>query len=95
MKDRLQGVWLRFYRGDTMISEWKSPECPKTEWPGGVRKSKPKTDTLASNNISSKSNKIEPIEPVPATPTPEPEKPKSADDELGEIIKIFQLEDPK
>lgn len=89
VKDKLQGVWLRFYRGDTLIQEWKSPDCPKMDWPAGEHKSKPKVE------IASEENKP----PKKAPPTVKPttgDKPAAGDDdEMGDIVKIFELEDKK
>jgi hypothetical protein len=91
-KDKLQGLWLRFYRGSTMVFEWKSPDCPKTEWPGGAFVPRVKPQQIASNE---RSEKMEP-KPAVAVVPPSPPATKTADDsELGDIVKIFQLEDPK
>lgn len=34
-KDAMKGAWVRFYRGNKMIFEWKTSDCPKVPWPGG------------------------------------------------------------
>ena len=31
-KDRMKGVWLRFYQGDEMVFEWRSEDVPVTDW---------------------------------------------------------------
>lgn len=31
-RDRMEGAWLRFYKGDTMVHEWKSEDVPVDEW---------------------------------------------------------------
>jgi hypothetical protein len=91
-KDTLQGVWLRFYRGDTLVSEWKSPECPKTEWPGGAHKSKPKSAEIAKNDVEpSKKN----VTSKPATSKDATSTVKESKDDDGDVVKIFQLEDKK
>ncbi len=87
-QDRLQGVWLRFYRGDVMVGEWKSPEAPRTEWPGGAHKSTKKveiakTDGEKKNQTSTKTN------------TTKDGTASMKDDDVGDIVKIFQLDDKK
>lgn len=32
-RDRLRGVWVRFYRHGEMVQEWKAQGVPKCEWP--------------------------------------------------------------
>ncbi len=92
-KDNMQGVWLRFYRGDTMVGEWKSPECPKAEWPAGEHKSKAGAVAKAAVDMDKKNQTSNPI--VPASPKePAPAVP-AKDDDIGDIVKIFQLEDKK
>ncbi len=93
-KDVLQGVWLRFYRGDTLVGEWKSPECPKAEWPGGSHKSKASSKDVAKNDGDVSKKNI-----TSKTPTPSSSKDgapaATKDDDVGDIVKIFQLEDKK
>ena len=31
-RDRMEGVWLRFFKGDTMVHEWRSEDVPVEEW---------------------------------------------------------------
>jgi hypothetical protein len=85
-KDQLQGVWLRFYRGDTMVGEWKSPDCPKTTWPGPkhvVKAPKVKTDDKKTD-------------PKPAAPAePAPTEPDKKEDDMGDLVKIFEIDDKK
>ena len=97
--DKLVGVWLRFYRGDTMVFEWKSPQCPKTEWPGGAHKSPPKL--IASTSTEGPKKEGDTVAP-PASesifdkaPTPEtPAKPAASEDE-DLIVNIFELQGDK
>jgi hypothetical protein len=93
-KDVMQGVWLRFYRGDTMVGEWKSPDCPKTEWPGGSHKSKPKSQDVAKNEDSSKKNQTSKT-PTSTTNTKDGAPASTKDDDVGDIVKIFQIEEKK
>lgn len=93
-KDQMQGVWLRFYRGDTLVGEWKSPECPKTEWPGGAHKSKPKAADVAKNDVTSK-NQTSTKPATGSSSTKDGMSVSSKDDDVGDIVKIFDLEDKK
>lgn len=94
-KDKMQGVWLRFYRGDTMVFEWKSPDCPKTEWPGGKHKSKKVPDNIASNTSSSERPMTKPEPETITKPENTGTAVKPSEEEMGDIVKIFQLEDGK
>ncbi|MDG2124119.1 MAG: hypothetical protein P8J87_10500 [Verrucomicrobiales bacterium] len=31
-RDRMEGVWLRFYKGETMVHEWRSSNVPVDDW---------------------------------------------------------------
>lgn len=92
VSDKLVGVWLRFYRGDSLVFEFKSPQCPNTEWPGGEHK------TPAKPEIASTAD-----EPTPSRPGPSPAGPKPApaskaamaDEEEDSIVKIFDLDEKK
>lgn len=92
-KDKMQGVWLRFYRGSTLIHEWKSPDCPKMEWPAGEHQAKEQKAEIASNDSTTKPGKTVPAK-RPETPTPSEKTvpSKESDDDMGDIVKIFQLE---
>jgi hypothetical protein len=85
VKDKLQGVWLRFYRKDTLVFEWKSPGLPKMEWSGGAHKSSPKVEIAKNDAPSNKSSGVKPA----STDGKVVEK----DDDAGEIVKIFELEE--
>ncbi len=83
--DKLLGVWLRFYRAETLIFEWKSPQCPKTEWPGGTHKALAKNATPTPE-----AGKPRPDAAVPAKPDSKPEPAAEAEDIM---VKIFELND--
>lgn len=93
--DKLVGVWLRFYRGDTLVFEFKSPTCPNTEWPGGPHKAPEKPDIA--------STAADPAAPGAPTPKPGPKlgpaaKPKTepaASDDDDIIVKMFKLDETK
>ena len=92
-KDKLQGVWLRFYRGDTQVFEWKSPDCPKMEWPAGEHKQKEKPAEIASNETPNKSTKNTPTKKPSSPPPSDSAVPsKESDDDMGDIVKIFELD---
>lgn len=93
VKDKLQGVWLKFYRKDVLVYEWKSPIVPKTPWGGGEHKTLVKKDSskdIAKNdppsNKSSGTMK-------PATGSEGASVMGKDDDGGGDIVKIFELED--
>lgn len=92
-KDKLQGVWLRFYRGATLVSEWKSTDCPKMEWPAGEHVTKEKAPEIAKNDTPNKSTKNTSSKQPSGTPTSEQKVPsKESDDDMGDIVKIFELD---
>jgi hypothetical protein len=96
-RDRLRGVWIKFYRHGVEVSEWKSPTCPKCEWPendaektaleGDKEKQKPLLAALTAPLT-------EPVKPAPKL-TPTKVEPPSANDkdDLAEELKIFDLGD--
>lgn len=92
-KDKMQGVWLRFYRGNTLVSEWKSPDCPKMEWPAGEHEAKEKPAEIASNDTPNKSTKNTSTR-KPSTPPPSEQKvpSKESEEDMGDIVKIFELD---
>ncbi len=91
-KDKLQGVWLRFYRGNTLVSEWKSTDCPKMEWPAKEHVAKEKPAEIASNDTSNKSTKNTSTK-KPSTPSSEQTIPsKESEEDMGDIVKIFELD---
>jgi len=90
--DKLVGVWLRFYRGDTLVFEFKSPQCPNTEWPGGAHQ--------APANPEIASTKDEPAAPArpgkpPAGPKPAPAPKPGMTEEEESIVSIFEIDEKK
>jgi len=97
-RDRLRGVWVKFYRHGVEVSEWKSPTCPKCEWPESA------TEKSALDADKEKQKPLlaaltapltEPVKPAPKpTPAPKSAPPPSNDkDDLAEELKIFDLGD--
>ena len=92
-KDKMQGVWLRFYRGNTLVSEWKSPDCPKMEWPAGEHEAKEKPAEIASNDTPNKSTKnISTKKPSAPAPSEQKVPSKESEEDMGDIVKIFELD---
>ena len=86
--DKLVGVWLRFYRGETLVFEYKSPECPNTKWPGAEHQAPAKPEIA--------STKDEPAAPVrPGSPTPAPAAKPAMTEEEESIVSIFELDEKK
>lgn len=89
--DKLVGVWLRFYRGETLVFEFKSPQCPNTEWPGGARQA------TAKPEIASTADEPTPARPgkPPAGPKPAPATKPAMTEEEESIVSIFELDEKK
>ena len=86
--DKLVGVWLRFYRGETLVFEFKSPQCPNTEWPGGAHQAPAKPEIASTQD--------EPAAPVrPGSPTPAPAAKPAMTEEEESIVSIFELDEKK
>lgn len=90
--DKLVGVWLRFYRGGTLVFEFKSPQCPNTEWPGGAHQ--------APANPEIASTQDEPAAPArpgkpPAGPKPAPAPKPGMTEEEESIVSIFEIDEKK
>ena len=105
-RDRLRGVWMRFYRHGVMVSEWKSPGVPKCDWPANSKEDKEMAaDQETARKGAEEAAKaaelhLKPEVPIPAPP---PEQPKEANkeankddkddkDEIPKELKIFELE---
>ena len=69
-RDRLRGVWLRFYKHGVMVAEWKSGTVPKCEWPA----SKSEEERLAGDK-DQQAALIASMAAKPAAPAVEPAKP--------------------
>ena len=95
--DKLVGVWLRFYRGDTLVFEFKSPTCPNTEWPGGAHQApaKPEIASTADEPTSPGAPTPKPRpKPAPA-PAPAPAPKPGMTEEEESIVSIFDLDEKK
>ena len=73
-RDRLRGVWVRFYKHGVMVSEWKSGTVPKCEWPA----SKSEEERLAGDKAQ-QAALVASIAAKPATPAATPDKPAVPD----------------
>jgi hypothetical protein len=99
-RDRLRGVWMRFYRHGVMISEWKSPGVPKCDWPANSKEAEEMAADQEAARIgaaaAAQSSELRPKpEEAPKPPvTPDPPKPMDADeeDEIPKELKIFELD---
>jgi len=99
-RDRLSGVWLRFYRHGVMVNEWKSPGVPRCEWPENRSELKKieadKAAALQGAEEAAKSPGAAVAPPKPDVSPPskqeKPPVPKTDEkDELPEELKIFEL----
>ena len=98
-RDRLRGVWLRFYRHGTMVSEWKSSGVPKCAWPESKDEMKQmeKDKEAARKGAEAAATSPDPTpKPEPAGPVAKPaplQLPKKEDEGgIPEELKIFELE---
>lgn len=97
-RDRMRGVWVKFYRHGVQVGEYKSGTVPKCEWPehadekSALEDDKEKQKPLLAALTAPLA---EPVKPVPA-PAPAPKtvavKPKVEEkDELPEELKLFDM----
>ncbi len=99
-RDRLRGVWMRFYRHGVMISEWKSPGVPKCDWPANSKEDKEMAADQETARIGAAAAAkeaelhLKPQEAPKPPVTPDPPKPPAADDadEIPKELKIFELD---
>ena len=89
--DKLVGVWLRFYRGETLVFEFKFPQCPNTEWPGGAHQVPAKLELAATSDDPTPSRAV----PSPSGPKPAPASKTAMSEEKESIVKIFDLDEKK
>lgn len=101
-RDRLRGVWVKFYRHGVEVSEWKSPTVPKCEWPenseekDALKEDKEKQKPLLAA-LTAPLN--EPVKPAAdhskpkSKPKTEKPKPSAEKDDMPEELKIFDLGD--
>ncbi len=100
-RDRLRGVWVKFYRFGVEVYEWKSQTCAKCEWPapGSDEKEALEKDAEKLKNLIG-SLAASPAKPKPETPTVKapaviqaPEvKPEN---DMPEEMKIFDMDELK
>jgi hypothetical protein len=101
-RDRLRGVWVRFYRHGVQVGEWKSGTVPRCEWP----ENDADKEALAADKEAQKpllaaltNPAAEPVKPAVKKPTPAPkpvEKPTApAKEDTPEELKIFDMDDVK
>ena len=96
-RDRLRGVWVKYYRHGVEVGEWKSPTVPRCEWP----ESSSEKEALDSDKEKQKpllaaltAPLTEPVKPpVKTVPVAKPKPPVSEKDDLAEELKIFDLGD--
>jgi hypothetical protein len=99
-RDRLRGVWLKFYRHGVFVGEWKSKIMPKCEWPESSSEVKELERDQAKCRDLIASFQAKPTEAprvfdiVPASkPTVAVVDTSKPEDEVSEEIKIFDMED--
>jgi hypothetical protein len=100
-RDRLRGVWVRFFRHGVQVGEWKSGTVPRCEWPGNDAEKSALDDDKEKQKpllAALTAPLTEPAKPAPK-PAPAPkrvEKPKAPEkDDLPEELKIFDMDDVK
>jgi hypothetical protein len=99
-RDRLRGVWMRFYRHGVMISEWKSPGVPKCDWPANSMEEKEmaadqeaaRIGAAAAAQASERHPKPEEAPKPPVTPDPPKPMDTGDKDEIPKELKIFELD---
>ena len=90
-KDKMRGVWVKFYRHGVEVGEWKSPGLVKCEWPESAAE-KTALETDAAENKKRADAAAAP--PAPAPETAKPAAPvKLSSDEMPQDLKIFEFED--
>lgn len=90
-KDRMRGVWIKFYRHGVEVGEWKSQGLVKCDWP----ESPGEKTTLETDAAENKKKAEAAAAPPAATPAETaPVVPKKLNtDELPQELKFFELED--
>lgn len=89
-KDRMRGVWIKFYRHGVEVGEWKSQGLVKCDWP----ESPAEKTTLETDAAENKKKADAAAAPPEAAPASAPAAPKKLNtDELPQELKIFELED--
>ena len=92
-KDKMRGVWIKFYRHGVEVGEWKSPGLVKCDWPESTGE-KTTLETDAAENKKKAEAAAGKAELPPAAPAANPAAPvKLNTDELPQELKIFELED--
>ncbi len=90
-KDRMRGVWIKFYRHGVEVGEWKSQGLVKCDWPDSPAE-KTTLETDAEENKKKADAAAAPLAAVPAESAPAAPK-KLVSDELPQELKIFEFED--
>lgn len=94
-RDRLRGVWIRYFRHGVQVGEWKSVGVPRCEWPENNKEKEALEDDKERQKPLLAALTAPITEPVkPAPPPQPPEKPKADDkNDVPEELKIFELVD--
>ncbi len=98
-RDRMRGVWVRFYRHGVQVGEYKSGTVPRCEWPenpeekSALENDKDKQKPLLAALTAPLTEPVKPVKPAPA-PKIVASVPKSdPKDDLPEELKIFDMSD--
>jgi hypothetical protein len=93
-KDKMRGVWIKFYRHGVEVGEWKSQGIVKCEWPESpAEKTTLETDAAANKKAAEEAAaKSAPAAPAEANPVPRAPV-KLNTDEVPQELKFFDLED--
>ena len=90
-RDRMRGVWVKFYRHGVEVGEWKSPGLVKCEWPQSTAE---KTTLEADAAENKKKAEAAAAPSAAAAETAKPATPvQLSSDEMPQDLNIFEFED--
>jgi len=95
-KDKMRGVWVKFYRHGVEVGEWKSQGIVKCEWPDSpAEKTTLEADVAANKKAAEEAAAKNAPAPAPAPQAnPASKGPvKLNTDGIPQELKIFELED--
>ena len=95
-RDRMRGVWIKFYRHGVEVGEYKSGTVPRCEWPenkdekAALEDDRHRQKPLLAALEAPLTEAVKPPPAPKAAPKPKVVEPK---DDVAEEMKIFDLED--
>jgi|GEM_PF-7036741 len=95
-RDRMRGVWVKFFRHGVQVGEYKSGNVPRCEWPENSEEKRALEDDQDRQKpllAALTAPLTEPVKPPPVIAKVTPKPKVDPKDDMPEELKIFDLAD--